>query len=648
LSPPRVQEGPAPEVETEYKDPAPPYPEEVEGAEEVLFPIALAAAAAAEAARAELRPPRPPSPEKITTPDPADKAEEEFGSIGGDGILGNVRRAAEEGRRLCAAALSRTAAPLPPPVDTYSSALFSGDTKKIGKLSELLPPCSECPPLYALEAQLRGVQGCSEAANFLGSAAAALRGGGVCDDLYGVWAAVAAGDVSLLQKVRSAMTAVETEKEIAASEAMKRALFDCEEAQHEIEAAITEGDVARAEAAYNNSVRMQEQAQKLREQNVEYFQKDRTPAAEQLVKEVTERRHEAQKHVEEVREACHQAMKWAEDEVGAAGAEWEKVEQGLHMRRGRAVSRAKEAGDALRNNAMEADGAWAQIMHLVGLINGLEEARVRLATERVAAAAELASTDAELKRLGALAAQRRSAAEYALRQAAAAAEATKLLREASTSMLIVAENNARDHMRGVFEKELKVHEAHQQGYREVYLTLGDLRGKKEQHLRLIEGRLENAVMKHSMAAESLDPAAKDHAKLRDELESLRAAAQTQLTSLEERSAQHQQSFNLLSAGPLRAAGRVVEDPALELERINDARAGKVSAYHQLLKGGDPSVPKLPWQQPDEQPSATSPHSPQQTASCSPMRISGQPNAVEDSPEKENSESNKEIGTDQGT
>eukprot|EP00756_Hemistasia_phaeocysticola_P053640 Hpha_TRINITY_DN29598_c0_g1::TRINITY_DN29598_c0_g1_i1::g.156992::m.156992 len=632
--PGRVPISPATNVESEYKDPAPPYPEEPqEGSAEALVVATLAAGAAAKAVIAELR---PPSPKKPPTPDPVEDTGPEFGCVGEEGLLGTVKRAAEEGKRLCAAALSRTSAPLPTAVDTYSSTHFSGDTKKVGKLVELLPPrpSAECPPLYALEAELRGMQGCSEAAGLLGSAAAALRSGGVSDELHGAWAAAAMGDVSELQGIRKAMTAVgvDTPRGVAASEAMKRALFECEEAQHEIEAAITDGDVGRAEAAYKNSVQLQERAQLLRQQNVQDFKDRRTPAAEELVKGVTERRHEAQKLLDELAGACRESMEWAEGEVATVGTEWEKAEQALHLRRGRAVSRAKEAGDALRTNAVEADGAWAQITHLVGLIKGLEEARLRLATERVAAAAELAITDAELRRLGAMAAQRRSAGEYALRQAAAASEATRLLRHASAALLVEAESNARDHLRGVFERELKAHEEHQQGYRQVYLTLGDLRGKKEQHLRQIEGRLENTIMKHSMAAESLDPTAKDHAQRRDELEALRVTAQSQLTSLEERSATHQESFNLLSAGPLRAAGREVADPALELERINDARAGKVSAYHELLKGGDPSVPKLPWQ-PDPAGELPQPQdgSPRQTREASPLKS---PGVVGAGPEKE--------------
>eukprot|EP01062_Namystynia_karyoxenos_P072355 TRINITY_DN6843_c0_g1_i1.p1 TRINITY_DN6843_c0_g1~~TRINITY_DN6843_c0_g1_i1.p1 ORF type:complete len:1013 (+),score=314.09 TRINITY_DN6843_c0_g1_i1:75-3041(+) len=542
-----------------------------------------------------------------------------FGDVGG-AALAQAAAAAEAGRRLCAAALeaARLAARVPgvpeqPPDDCKGPRVFPA-------LAEGLPQPAPCPgelpavPLCQLEGELRGMQGCSEAASSVWAAASALAAGSVPRELHPAWAAVACRDAALLREAterRAAGTRVECE---AHQEAVRRAVFAVEEAEHTRDTAIADGDVAGAERAYRKCVEAHGQAQAVRERHVVSLRDGASPDAEKLVAAVAARRRDAREELGALRAHCEAAEQAAEQAARQAAVQWEAAERALLQQRGRAVARAREAADGLERNAAEADGAWQQIAYLVGVVQRLEESRRVLAAERAEAAAQLAAVDSSLREAASTGAQERGAARGAQRQAAAAAEATANLRKASQALLDGAEEAAREHKRAVFDAALSAHTEHMAGHRAIYLLLGDLRSKKEHHLLQIEGRLVTAVTRLGVAAESLDPAAKDHAKDRDELLQLREKAAAELAQLEAQSVARQRDFALISEGPLRAAGREVADPEAELKLRNDGRAGKIDAYRQLLDAGDPDTAALPWRA-DPLPSA----SPQAPASCSPPR-----------------------------
>eukprot|EP01065_Artemidia_motanka_P019065 TRINITY_DN2252_c2_g1_i1.p1 TRINITY_DN2252_c2_g1~~TRINITY_DN2252_c2_g1_i1.p1 ORF type:complete len:830 (+),score=317.52 TRINITY_DN2252_c2_g1_i1:44-2491(+) len=530
-------------------------------------------------------PPPPPPPPAPDSPAPEPRLSDADAAAA---AASKVLSIAEDARFLLVGAAAAPP-PAPPPLLAAADSPPAHPSCAPALAAGLAVPRVAPPLLASLEAQLRGLQGCGEPAAAVGAAAAALSAGAVPDDLHSAWACIVAADVEMLQAARGWRRRQLTEED----EAARRAQFACEEAKADIDAAARDGDVLRVEEGYRASVAAHTRARVLTEERVAAIQSGDVASAAALLEAVSSRRAESRREIERLGVCCVAAAEEAAEAAAAGAARWEAAENALHLRRGRAVSKVKEAGDELARNADEAAAAWGQITHLAAVLQRLCEARVALASGREAAEQELELVHSQLRREGACARLQADAAKVAQRQATAAVEAQRQVAHASASLLAEADIAARNCEKTAFEAQLEAHEAHMEAYRRAYLLLGDLRCKKEQHILQIEGKLETTMVRFSVASESLDPAAKDFAQVRDELQQLREGAVAQLRALESQTIEHQERFELISCGPLKAAGREVVDPATELERIGDAGMSKLLAYQQLMRGGN-STEELPW------------------------------------------------------
>ncbi|KAJ9463538.1 69 kDa paraflagellar rod protein [Diplonema papillatum] len=168
--------------------------------------------------------------------------------------------------------------------------------------------------------------------------------------------------------------------------------------------------------------------------------------------------------------------------------------------------------------------------------------------------------------------------------ASALAGASKAIESASVHAqrtLETASLGIRERKRAVFDMKMRLHSEHYEQFRSAYLLLGQLAMKKERVVEAIQRKMDHEVKELESCAESLNPAAKDHAQRRDALAAQRNEVALELTAFAQSMKACDDTFQLVSGTPLLEAGRDVVHPRHKLEELRFASEAKMLAYRNL-------------------------------------------------------------------
>eukprot|EP00755_Sulcionema_specki_P025006 Sspe_Gene.15501::Locus_5396_Transcript_1_1_Confidence_1.000_Length_3844::g.15501::m.15501 len=268
----------------------------------------------------------------------------------------------------------------------------------------------------------------------------------------------------------------------------------------------------------------------------------------------------------------------------------------LVKERGEAVARAEKARHTLDENTRALDEVWELLGKQVARLRDLSARHEGLVSERVSAVGEVHKLNLAMADATAAVVHHERALEEARTMLAKAHETVRGAVDTAAKILADADTALRDRLSELHTKKLECHQGHLDGFRSLYLLIGDVSRKKERHLGRIEEEIATEEMRFAVAAESLNPDAKVHAVRRDELQAQRDELRNEIAELTEKMGDFSTRFAAVSEKPLLAAGRTFTHPAEELQRLCEEGDTKLVAYKKLMEAEDPEN-QVPWNAP---------------------------------------------------
>nr|CCC91748.1 putative paraflagellar rod protein [Trypanosoma congolense IL3000] len=372
-------------------------------------------------------------------------------------------------------------------------------------------------------------------------------------------------------------------------ERLRRVAFDVEEKQREQEDAVTDGDMVRSEQLYFEKTALLESMKPLY---------DELEAAIEEAKQasVDEPMRELQTLLKELSTKCAPKVLDHERQMQRRGkVDLERLQahrQAIVNTRNAQVSSYKvyvtEWEKLFRHNEQQQENCLRALEELEQRIRYLEEERAFLVEDRLEVAAQeqqLADDAASFMLFASQHEQKLCTTIDNLDQSlSSGGRVLDAVRGAYNDLSKYIKDVV---SREVEEKLLEIRKERLAHFRGLYLTLGELKYKKERHLEELEKRIDYYHVQQELAMDTFNPKAKEFSKAKKDLLEVKETMQQQIDLIGQKAVKQLEDFKPTERLLLSSGVNFVH-PVKELEEMNSRRTQKLLEYHNLMStmGGE--------------------------------------------------------------
>eukprot|EP01064_Diplonema_japonicum_P002817 TRINITY_DN11818_c0_g1_i1.p1 TRINITY_DN11818_c0_g1~~TRINITY_DN11818_c0_g1_i1.p1 ORF type:complete len:680 (+),score=175.42 TRINITY_DN11818_c0_g1_i1:70-2109(+) len=364
-------------------------------------------------------------------------------------------------------------------------------------------------------------------------------------------------------------------------EALRRLQFEADDIMNRKEEAILKGDVGTIEALFERCLACHEAITVELRARVESLTKSEQEGLEVLEASVKDGITAVKGNVESYQKGLAETKQAANEYFKRTFAILNEKEETGHTRRRAAMEKVHKATAEMQQNATSQQEKWEDVHKLVNEIKELIAMREKHIENKLCGLDAVMVIDKSLYEVRKKTLERESHREYISKKAEEVDVMLKQNVEHCMQVLKEAESLLRDKKSEHFNATLLMHSEHYEGFKGVFMLLGEYQHKKLMHKEALGERLaeeENLVQYYG---ESLNPSAKDHAQQRDALQVTIDALTLQIDEMEEKLCTQEKLFVSTSERPLIEAGRDLPHPRIELEKLKCQSRAKLIAYKNL-------------------------------------------------------------------
>eukprot|EP01065_Artemidia_motanka_P037871 TRINITY_DN46774_c0_g1_i1.p1 TRINITY_DN46774_c0_g1~~TRINITY_DN46774_c0_g1_i1.p1 ORF type:complete len:595 (+),score=180.65 TRINITY_DN46774_c0_g1_i1:62-1846(+) len=368
-------------------------------------------------------------------------------------------------------------------------------------------------------------------------------------------------------------------------EQCKRLEFTIGEVEEQQRSAVDAGEMAETERLYYKKVTIQEALADVISRKFDLISEEETAAVKAPL-ESTRRLHaEHQREMQKMIDETESLKKRCEADLRRLNGEVERAHLEDYNATKQHANDVEEAARLLKENLLEQDACWQRMESLERELVALGRQRTECVKRRVSCAEENESRRVEYQHFMDFALQHKKLLELTVHNCEIAEETTDLIDEIVSAGCNAVEARMRETEAELDDLRLGVHEQYLGHFRAMYLTLGDLRYKKEANIQALDEKIQVAHMQQEMYMESLNPKAKEYSQLKKDIGRLRDELESQVNQIKDKEILYIESFKPTEKA-LIEAGREFVHPVQELAESNQRRKDKLVAYHRLVTGED--------------------------------------------------------------
>ncbi|ESL11375.1 paraflagellar rod protein [Trypanosoma rangeli SC58] len=375
-------------------------------------------------------------------------------------------------------------------------------------------------------------------------------------------------------------------------ERLRRAAFDVMEKQREQEDAVMDGDMVRSEHLYFEATALLEGMRPLYdelEQVIETYKKD---AGEEPIQQVRTQSTELSSNL-----APAMIMK-EENLKRRCTADMERLaERREAVRSARTAQRASfsvqmvEWEKLFELNRQQQDACLRAIEELELRLRQLAEERTFLVEDQLEAISQERQREEDAVAFMAFADRQEASLQRTLLHVEQSLHCAQSISEAVRSGYRHLNRHLQDVvLKGVENRLLEVRKERLGHFRSLYLTLGELKFKKERHVEELNKRIEYYHVQQELAMDTFNPKAKEFSKAKKDLLKVKEEMEQQVELISQKAAQQLEDFKPTEK-LLLASGVQFRHPVDDLAEMNAVRTQKLLEYHSLMStmkeaGGD--------------------------------------------------------------
>eukprot|EP01062_Namystynia_karyoxenos_P083135 TRINITY_DN949_c2_g1_i1.p1 TRINITY_DN949_c2_g1~~TRINITY_DN949_c2_g1_i1.p1 ORF type:complete len:608 (+),score=281.44 TRINITY_DN949_c2_g1_i1:117-1940(+) len=395
------------------------------------------------------------------------------------------------------------------------------------------------------------------------------------------WAPLAMPLVKMLGSVMSQQPASHCLHRL--EEQCKRLEFTISEIDEQQREAVDSGEMAATEKLYYQKVTIQEALADTVSKKFDCLAEEEHVAVRVPLEQVRAMHAEHQQAVQRKIDERDTLKQRCEADLRRLNAEVERANLEDYNATKMNANLAEKHACTLKENLLEQDACWSKIESLEQELQQLGQLRTEAVTRHIKALEQNESRRVEYQHFMDFALQHKRLLELTIHNCELAEETTDLIDEVVSAGCNAIESRMRETEREIADLRLGAHEHYLQHFRQMYLTLGDLRYKKEANIQALEEKIQVAHMQQEMYMESLNPKAKEYSQLKKDLGKMREELDSQVSQIREKETLYIEAFKPTEKA-LTEAGREFLHPVQELLEINQKRKDKLTAYHRLVTG----------------------------------------------------------------
>eukprot|EP01006_Ploeotia_vitrea_P051147 TRINITY_DN67530_c5_g1_i1.p1 TRINITY_DN67530_c5_g1~~TRINITY_DN67530_c5_g1_i1.p1 ORF type:complete len:951 (+),score=111.01 TRINITY_DN67530_c5_g1_i1:70-2922(+) len=363
-------------------------------------------------------------------------------------------------------------------------------------------------------------------------------------------------------------------------EERKRAKFLVEEKAHEQQEAISEGNMVDAEARYYEKIRAQEMVSTLTTALLPLYEECRLQTYERPLKQLKDSRNDMNSRFAELSRNNTKFRTRLQTDLENLQSVQSKMEENYKEKTADLEGLVAKSGLLLNDNWTKQQKCWATIQEMQGELEQLAKERALEVQRRTKALTDNLYQKTEYEMFHKLSSERCKLVELSLQNCDQSDEITDILSDSVTRICHAIEFYLRSREMDIAQRITEAQQEHLDGFRSLYLTVGELVYRKEQHAAAMDKKIEMARIQQEILMDSLNPQAKEMADMRKALQKSKNDIDAAINELHTKQ-QHLQIGFKPTEEALQAKGIEFSHPVEELEKINESRKMKILEYHQL-------------------------------------------------------------------
>eukprot|EP00756_Hemistasia_phaeocysticola_P056302 Hpha_TRINITY_DN323_c0_g1::TRINITY_DN323_c0_g1_i1::g.112635::m.112635 len=374
-------------------------------------------------------------------------------------------------------------------------------------------------------------------------------------------------------------------------EQCRRLEFAVTEVDEQMKEAVDQGEMAETEKLYYKKVTLQEALADTVAKKFDTITEEQDVAVHHPLEETRALHREHQRAVQRMIDETESLKKRCEADLRRLNDEVERVNVEDYEKTKHYAAAVENTSALLKQNLLAQDSCWTEIEGLERKLVQFGNERTELITRRIKDVEDNEARRVEYQHFMSFALQHKKLLELTIHNCEIAEEATDVIDEIVSTGCNAVEARMREVERELEDLRLGAHEHYLTHFRSMYLTLGDLRYKKQANIEALDEKMQVAHMQQEMYMESLNPKAKEYSQLKKDIGKLKEDLQSQVGQIQQKEVLYVEAFKPTERA-LIAAGREFLHPVEELQQLNQRRKDKLVAYHKLVTGdeeGDASL-----------------------------------------------------------
>jgi len=368
-------------------------------------------------------------------------------------------------------------------------------------------------------------------------------------------------------------------------EQCRRLEFAVQEVDESMKEAVDAGEMAETEKLYYKKVTLQEALADTVAKKFDAIVEEHDVAVNHPLEETRALHREHQRAVQRMIDETESLKKRCEADLRRLNDEVERVNVEDYEKTKHYAAAVENTSGLLKQNLLAQDSCWSEIEGLERKLVQLGNERTELITRRIKDVEDNEARRVEYQHFMSFALQHKKLLELTIHNCEIAEEATDVVDEVVSTGCNAVEARMREVECELEDLRLGAHEHYLTHFRSMYLTLGDLRYKKEANIEALDEKMQVAHMQQEMYMESLNPKAKEYSQMKKDIGKLKEDLQTQVGQIKQKEVLYVDAFKPTERA-LIAAGREFLHPVEELQQLNQRRKDKLVAYHRLVTGDE--------------------------------------------------------------
>ncbi|AAZ12758.1 paraflagellar rod protein, putative [Trypanosoma brucei brucei TREU927] len=366
-------------------------------------------------------------------------------------------------------------------------------------------------------------------------------------------------------------------------ERLRRVAFDVEEKQREQEDAVTDGDMVRSEQLYFEKTALLESMRPIYDELEAAIEESKRASVDEPSKELRSLVKElSTKQAPKVLDREKQVRRRGKTDLERLLARREEIMAARTKQTSTFKVYLAEWDKMFRHNEQQQENCLRAIEELEQRLKYLSEERAILVEDRLEVAAQEQQRSEDAASFMLFAAQH----EQKLRKTIENLDQSLSCGERVLEVVRSSYHHLGKYLQDMVQREadeqlLEVRKERLSHFRGLYLTLGELKYKKERHLEELDKRIEYYHVQQELAMDTFNPKAKEFSKAKKDLLEVKETMQQQIDLIGQKAVKQLEDFKPTEQ-LLLASGVKFVHPVKELEEMNQRRTQKLLEYHNLM------------------------------------------------------------------